>query len=247
MGSKLIGDILKQARKTSGKSVREVSELLKEKGFRAGENTIYSWENNNSQPTPDALLLLCELYGINDVLATFGYVNNEGGPESWNKEQSLIRKYRDLDAHGRKMIELVLEEESKRIEQENHVAPKVIEMKGFTMPASAGRGIPLDGCEEEMVEVPVSPFIIKADFVIRVSGDSMSPFYNDGDILLVREQDYVEHGEVGIFILNGEGYVKRFYNKDGDVRLKSINIDYEDIIIKEYDSIKCRGKVIAKS
>ena len=37
------------------------------------EKTIYSWENGNSQPTPDALLVMCRAYGVEDVLGTFGY------------------------------------------------------------------------------------------------------------------------------------------------------------------------------
>ena len=50
-----------------------MSELLTSNGFKASEKTIYSWENGNSQPNPDALLVMCQAYGVKDVLGTFGY------------------------------------------------------------------------------------------------------------------------------------------------------------------------------
>lgn len=68
-----IGKTLKQCRNTAGISVKEISDLLTAKGFKASESTIYSWENNNSQPTPGALLVMCKAYGVSDVLDTFGY------------------------------------------------------------------------------------------------------------------------------------------------------------------------------
>ena len=82
----------------------------------------------------------------------------------------------------------------------------------------------------------------KADFILRVSGDSMEPDYSDGDRLLVKRQHDVEIGETGIFILNNEGFVKR-REKD---RLVSLNANYEDIFFHDDDNIVCKGKVIGK-
>lgn len=70
-----IGKTLKQCRNAAGISVKEISDLLSSKGFKASESTIYSWENDNSQPTPSALLAMCKAYGVTDVLGTFGYSN----------------------------------------------------------------------------------------------------------------------------------------------------------------------------
>ena len=66
-----VGETLRKCRIAAGKSVREMSELLTANGFKASEKTIYSWENGNSQPTPDALLVMCRAYGVEDVLGTF--------------------------------------------------------------------------------------------------------------------------------------------------------------------------------
>lgn len=72
---KSIGSVLKKARINKGLSVEEVSSFLTQKGYKALEKTVYSWESGNSQPKPDILLELCHLYGINDVLGTFGYTD----------------------------------------------------------------------------------------------------------------------------------------------------------------------------
>lgn len=73
MASENIGKLLREARINANISVEEISEALISLGFKAGKNTIYSWENGNSQPTPDALLYMCKRYHIRDILDYFGY------------------------------------------------------------------------------------------------------------------------------------------------------------------------------
>lgn len=103
-----IGKTLKQCRNDAGISVKEISDFLTSKGFKASESTIYSWENDNSQPTPGALLVMCKAYGVTDVLGTFGYSNKQSGTESINlaahkegedftaEELSKIEEYKRL-------------------------------------------------------------------------------------------------------------------------------------------------------
>lgn len=44
-------------------------------------------------------------------------------------------------------------------------------------------------------------------FGVKISGDSMEPEFEDGQIAWVLKQDMVENGEIGIFSLNGEAYI----------------------------------------
>lgn len=80
----------------------------------------------------------------------------------------------------------------------------------------------------------------KADFCVRVTGRSMEPKIMDGDIILIRTQPAVDIHEIGLFIINNHGYVK----KQGPDRLISINPNYEDVYINEFDEIRCCGKFI---
>ena len=68
----------------------------------------------------------------------------------------------------------------------------------------------------------------------------MMPHFKDGDVVLVRSQPYVNVGEIGIFVIDGNGYIK----ERGDDRLISINPEYDDIYFEEDQDIRCKGLVI---
>ena len=72
----------------------------------------------------------------------------------------------------------------------------------------------------------------------------MEPIYFDGDIVLVKQQPAVELGEIGIFDIEDNGYIKKY----GGDRLISLNAEYDDIILSDYDEerIHCFGKVIGR-
>lgn len=92
-----IARVLKYYRKLNNFSVNEVSELLTEYGTSAAPKTIYGWENGTTQPDADTLMLLCELYHIENILESFGYKEQS---EKTNliltkHEKKLILKYRE--------------------------------------------------------------------------------------------------------------------------------------------------------
>ena len=81
-----------------------------------------------------------------------------------------------------------------------------------------------------------------ADYALRVSGNSMSPRFEDGDIVLVKRQPTVEIGDLGIFVADGEGYFKRYNGQ----YLHSFNPAYQDILISNFSEFRCCGKVIGQ-
>lgn len=158
-------------------------------------------------------------------------------------EQSLINKYRALDTFGQDTVKAVLDCESKRClsqkEMNDYISDcNIIYLPLPLQPASAGTGEFADDETTEHVPVLRNVWTSKADYALRVHGDSMEPDMHDGDLLLVRSQPAVELGEIGIFIHQNERYVKVFR---GD-HLVSLNDEYEDIVLEE--STKCIGKVI---
>lgn len=70
----------------------------------------------------------------------------------------------------------------------------------------------------DVIETSVSR---KADFMLIVDGESMSPKSHNGDHVLVRQQPAVEQG----FYIYGKGYIKKY----GGDYLISLNPDYDDI------------------
>ena len=118
--------------------------------------------------------------------------------------------------------------------------PRMLKIDWFTLPASAGTGNILDSDLAEELLLPESAGAEQADFVISVGGDSMEPTYHDGDKVFVEKCDAIEVGEVGIFVVNGEVYIKELGNKC----LISHNEKYKPIRIGENDSVYCCGRVI---
>ena len=112
----------------------------------------------------------------------------------------------------------------------------------FDMPVSAGVGVFVDSPATEEIMIPDNDRTREADFALRISGNSMEPKYRDGDVLLVSNSDYVEVGELGIFILDGNGYFKIY----GGDRLISMNKVYGDILLKDFENVSCVGKVVGK-
>ena len=112
----------------------------------------------------------------------------------------------------------------------------------FDMPVSAGVGVFVDAPASDDIMIPDNERTREADFALRISGNSMEPKYRDGDVLLVANSDYVEVGELGIFILDGNGYFKIY----GGDRLISMNSMYGDILLKDFESVNCVGRVIGK-
>lgn len=159
--------------------------------------------------------------------------------EFTKSEIALIQKYRDLDDHGKRMVDIVIKEETTRMESERQ--EYVLQIDLFDLPASAGFGLPLEGDYRTIIEAPDTPLNRKADFCIRVAGDSMEPDYSDGDIVLVKKSE-VYIGDVGIFVLDGESYIKEL----GKDVLISRNPKYNDIPLPDYDRIMVAGKVIGK-
>jgi SOS-response transcriptional repressor LexA len=71
----------------------------------------------------------------------------------------------------------------------------------------------------------------------------MEPLYSDGDKVLVKIQPDIEPGEIGIFIVDNEGYIK----KKGDHELISVNPEYDNIPIGKFTNYRCFGKVLGKA
>lgn len=116
----------------------------------------------------------------------------------------------------------------------------------YDLPASAGTGQFLDGYSYTNMEFPESAVPPSSTFGVRIAGDSMEPEYFDQDIVFVRQQPTLENGDIGIFVLNGDGYLKQFEIMDDGYSLVSLNSKYPDIHITEGCAIRIVGKVLGK-
>ena len=74
----------------------------------------------------------------------------------------------------------------------------------------------------------------------------MEPEYHNGEIAWIQQKDSISNGEVGIFYLNGDAYIKKLHDEPDGLFLISLNRKYKPITIQESDSFKIFGKVVGK-
>jgi len=82
------------------------------------------------------------------------------------------------------------------------------------------------------------------EYSVSISSSSTDLILTTGDILLVKKQDTVEHGELGIFMIDNVRQVKKMYFKDGYLRLCSLDDNGEDVDLDNVHDLKCVGKVM---
>ena len=83
---------------------------------------------------------------------------------------------------------------------------------------SAGTGAFLEEDSFEHISVPANTVPKGAEFGIRVSGDSMEPVYHDGQIVWVERCETLSIGQVGVFVYDGEGYLKSYGEREPAAR-----------------------------
>ncbi|MBQ1554598.1 MAG: helix-turn-helix domain-containing protein [Clostridia bacterium] len=166
------------------------------------------------------------------------------GARLTKKEWLALEKYRSMDRYGQELLQTVLMMEYERIVSQCAGVNQqgILRRPFYLIPVSAGLGNPLDEAAQEEMEIADTPEHRRGDFIVRVSGDSMLPQFSDGDRVLVARQPSVEIGEIGIFVLNGESYIKKL----GTGELLSLNPHYPPKPYSASDSILCCGRVIAK-
>ena len=234
-----IGSRLKLRREELGLTQTELAKLV---GVSKG--SIGNYESEISSPNENILI---KLFSALDCDANYLYHDdiNKSNDSISNTELQHIKKYRALDEHGKKIVDFVLNEEYDRSTEQDEgelIQTNCIVLTMYEDAVSAGTGEYLNDGRCVEVTVDETPLTERADFILRVSGDSMEPTYYDGDKVLVQNAVELNVGEIGIFVLNGQGYIKE-YRPEG---LFSHNKKYGIIKVGENDRCDVVGRVIGK-
>jgi len=235
------GEKLMYSRKKAGLTQEQLAEKI-----GVAKSTLAGYEKDNREPD---LLKIKKI--IKELKIDSKYllgIENDVEAQLSSNESLLLSNYRKLDDRGKNIVDTVMNTELNYIEQVNKQSIKeyssdnIFNLRMSELKASAGTGNLLSDEVVKYIQVQLNHTTRQADFCIKVSGDSMQPKFYDGDILLVRSQPDIDIGEIGIYIVNSNGFVK----KKGSDRLISLNREYDDILLSEFDDIKCCGKVIGK-
>lgn len=225
-------------------------------------SAISAWNKNNLNPAADKLSIIADFLGVSLSFLITGKEEQESVSEDISQ---LIKNYNAVDEISKKLIqeraatlaelaaELVAEQEKVQYKKaDNKKEPlrfpasteqdeeECCYIDICTLPAGAGTGVYLDESRTEPLKIVHTNIADRANYAIRVSGDSMEPKFHDGDIVLVETCPSINIGEIGIFIVNGEGFIKQY---DGNT-LISLNPKRKNIHLQEDDTVFCRGRVL---
>ena len=110
-------------------------------------------------------------------------------------------------------------------------------------------GIPIEAVEDVIGEETISKKMAETGdyFGLRISGDSMEPTIHHGSIVIVRQQDDVENGDIAIVIVNGEDATcKKIEKFENGIMLIPINKAYEEKFYTNEEIEKLPVRIIGK-
>lgn len=227
---------------------QRIFSILKEKKLKQKDmadytgistSAISAWNKNNTNPAAESISIIADFLGVS---IEFLLTGEEKAIALKDDEKELLTYYKKLPEREKiKLLsraETLSEVYSEQVKETDSI--RLIPTYYVSNRVSAGFGEYLEEYEQgKTVYVPDTPKSRKADFVLTVSGDSMEPKFHDGDNILIRSQPTVDEGQIGIFDVDGEGYIKKL----GNGELISLNHKYPNIPLKDRFT-KCFGLVL---
>ena len=227
------GAVIQKYRKLHGLSQPELAAAL-----GVARNTVTNWETGKNKPDIDLMLRLCGMLSIpvGELLGT----GETGLPTG--DERQLLNVYRRLSASGQRvavrLISTLAEEEALTHAQTLRENYFILEV--HSSPVAAGPGCAFNDEPPAYFFVRKSRYNARANAVVRVSGESMSPLYHDGDLLYLQYTDSVQDGEDAVCSTADGAVVKRVR----DHQLFSLNTSLPYGRKSEDDHVRVIGRVL---
>jgi SOS-response transcriptional repressor LexA len=251
----VIAERLRLLRREKNMSKRELVNMLP-----LNYSTYANYESGFREPNSEVLQMLSRHFGVSiDFLigATENRMRADEVAVLTDTEHIHIQLYRTLDTHGRELVDMIMKKESERINFPNThevVGTRVsadnrITLRVYHQKASAGLGSYLSDESDkdyELMRFASTPVSEKADFCVRIKGDSMEPKISEGDIVFVKAVPKVDADNVGVFVYEGEAYCKRLRidHKKGAIYLESLNKSYAPKPVTNPEYLRTVGLVI---
>jgi repressor LexA len=109
-------------------------------------------------------------------------------------------------------------------------------------------GVPIEAISEVSHHVAVPGTMLSGrehHYALEVQGDSMiEAGINDGDVVVIREQDTADNGDIIVALVDGsEATLKRYRRRGGMIALEAANAAYEPRILPE-DRVRIQGRLV---
>ena len=232
-------DRLKEARLANGFTQESLAHKI-----GVAKSTYTGYEKGHSEPSMLMLIRIMDTLGVDANFLLQDEIKarheNNATPDEMEK---IVKKYRALDGHGKKMVDFTIEEGTNRMMAASpQLASGDAEIIQFSVteyedPMSAGTGQPAGyGYGTNLLLIKEPPR--GTSYVAPIAGNSMEPTYHNGDRLFIQACYEINVGEIGIFFMDGQQWVKEL----GEGVLLSHNPKYEPRPMTE--DIRCQGRVL---
>ena len=109
-------------------------------------------------------------------------------------------------------------------------------------------GVPIEAISEVSHHIAVPSSMLSGrehHYALEVRGDSMiEAGINDGDVVVIREQDSAENGDIIVALVEGaEATLKRYRRRGGMIALEAANPAYETRVLPE-DKVRIQGRLV---
>ena len=226
-------------------------EIAKASGVPLGTvNKIFSGQTKN--PAPKSLDRISMSLGVpihyflDDSIPTecssMAYATALGFQMVSDRDMELISGYQALSDQGRQAVDVLID-----ILRDQNPAPNLSEPKKrltcYVPVASGQQGTYGDGFRIQTLDACRDTTTEDSDFAIQLINDEMAPIHAPGTVLGVRRGP-AEHNQLGVFLVNREGFVRKYVERKGLRKLQSVNLLIKDICLTPQDEVHCLGIVV---
>lgn len=215
-----------------GWSVQYFAELVEE---QYEDISAYTVENicrgKTADPRVSTLLAMSNVLGhsINCLMGQCPHTK---------EEKEIILYYRQCGVHGKSLIHLVAKHEATVSKKEReadgkHRVPCLIPKN------RVDEGFVYEGCGVEEIETTIK----EAYAAIEITNNAYTPTHCKGDRILLADR-YPEHGERAVFVRDGVGFARDYFEEDKKYILRCIVGHREDIVLKRLDEVECIGTCV---
>lgn len=214
---------LKKRRLEKDLSQVEIAEMLS-----INKSSYSSWESGRAKPNQKNLAALAKIL---DVDVTY-----------FESEYNIVNNYLQLSPDNQAKAEEYVDE-LLLSQQSSKVTPLFSVQVLSDIQLSAGLGESLfDEYETETVYSDEEQ--LGYDIAAWISGKSMEPIYQDGEVALIRSSGFDYDGAVYALSWKDSVFIKKLYREKEGFRMVSLNDKYPDKFIPYEDEPRIVGKVV---
>lgn len=232
--NKIIANNIRKYLKQSTMTQKQLAELI---GIKP--STLSDYLNLRSNPSHGVIQKIADVFGIvkSDIDTTY---KEDNDITTVYNQLTPPRQHNVLD-YAKHQLELQNNTKDNIVDFNDYKDNKVNEASVYGY-VSAGTGEQI--FDEPQFKVAVKGDVPIHDLALQVNGNSMEPMFHDKEVIFIEKTYEIKNGQIGVFIIDGEAYVKKVYVEDDRLTLVSLNKAYPDLHFYENESIELVGKVI---